>query len=59
MSDKATINSKGRITLKDGVTTMQRFSSTSNPFSNCVGRLGGQQHFEEAVQWQRDLRDEH
>ena len=74
MSDRAVINSKGRITLpvsvrrqmglhegdvleftlEAGVTTMQRFSPASNPFSKWAGRLGEQQRLEDSVEWQRD-----
>lgn len=45
-------------TLEAGVVTVQRFASDSNPFSKWAGRLGGQQHLKDAVQWQRELRDE-
>ena len=45
-------------TLEAGVTTVQRFAPDSNPFTKWAGRLGGQQRLEDAVQWQRDLRDE-
>jgi bifunctional DNA-binding transcriptional regulator/antitoxin component of YhaV-PrlF toxin-antitoxin module len=78
MSSRATINSKGRITLtvsvrhqmglrdgdvleftlENGVTTMQRFAPDSNPFIKWAGRLTGQERLEDAVEWQRDLRDE-
>lgn len=78
MRAKATITSKGQITLpigirrsmglregdvveftrEAGVTTVQRFAPDSNPFTKWAGRLGGQQRLEDAVQWQRDLRDE-
>ena len=78
MRAKATITSKGQITLpvgirrqmglregdvlefnvEAGVTTVQRFAPDSNPFTKWAGRLGGQRRLEDAVQWQRDLRDE-
>lgn len=78
MRAKATITSKGQITLpvgirrqmglregdileftlESGVTTVQRFAPDNNPFTKWAGRLGGQQRLEDAVQWQRDLREE-
>ena len=78
MRAKATITSKGQITLpigirrqmglregdviefsvRAGVTTVQRFAPDRNPFAKWAGRLGGQQQLSDAVQWQRDLRDE-
>lgn len=78
MRAKATITSKGQITLpvgirrqmglregdvlefnvEAGVATVQRFAPDSNPFAKWAGRLGGQRSLADAVQWQRDLRDE-
>ena len=45
--------------VEAGVMTMRRLAADSNPFTKWAGRLGGQQRSEDAVQWQRELRDEH
>ncbi len=45
-------------TLEAGVTTLQRHSDADNPFEKWAGRLGGMQQLTDAVNWQRDLRDE-
>jgi antitoxin PrlF len=45
-------------TLEAGVATLQRHTEDGNPFEKWAGRLGGMQRVKDAVQWQRDLRDE-
>jgi antitoxin PrlF len=45
-------------TLEAGVTRLQRYRDDENPFEKWAGRLGGMRQLAEAVNWQRDLRDE-
>jgi antitoxin PrlF len=45
-------------TLEAGVTTLQRQTEDTNPFEKWAGRLGGLRQIQDAVDWQRDLRDE-
>jgi antitoxin PrlF len=42
----------------DGRATLIKHGNNENPFRKWAGRLGGQRQLQDAVQWQRDLRDE-
>jgi antitoxin PrlF len=44
--------------IEGGVTVFRRFLTTTNPFEKWAGRLGGLTSIGEAVEWQRDLRDD-
>ena len=44
--------------VEAGVTTLRRFVNDSNPFAKWAGRLGGFTSLQEAVEWQRDLRND-
>jgi antitoxin PrlF len=42
----------------DGVTTLRRVPSDPNPFDKWAGRLSEASTLDDAVAWQRDLRDD-
>lgn len=44
--------------VEAGVTTLRRFVIDSNPFAKWAGRLGGLTSLQDAVDWQRDLRND-
>jgi hypothetical protein len=44
--------------MEGGVTILRPIRGNDNPFVRYVGALGGFESAAEAVEWQRDMRDE-
>jgi predicted nucleic acid-binding protein len=49
---------KVEFVIEDGVTTLRRVESESNPFAKWAGRLGGLASIAEATKWQNELRSD-